>query len=156
MPDFTLKTYNSLLTQLQISGYDFLSLRGFLSESRASIGSQNPIDNAPLLYNIILRHDVDKLPQNSLRFARIQHDLGIKASYYFRAVPESWNVDIIKEISALGHEVGYHYEDIDFAQQNLKNKDTSPTGRQESKKSERSGDPGTPGIKVEVFSVLMT
>jgi hypothetical protein len=61
---------------------------------------------------VILRHDVDLMPGNSLRFARIQADLGIKGTYYFRAVKESWDEDIIKEIAALGHEVGYHYESL--------------------------------------------
>ncbi|MFN3554355.1 MAG: hypothetical protein ACK4VN_00155 [Bacteroidales bacterium] len=68
-------------------------------------------DTSPV---IILRHDVDLLPQNSLAFARIQHEMGIRGSYYFRAVPESWDESIIKEIHRLGHEVGYHYEDLDL------------------------------------------
>jgi hypothetical protein len=59
---------------------------------------------------IILRHDVDLLPNNSLRFAEIQHEMGIKGSYYFRAVPESWDEKVIKKIADLGHEIGYHYE----------------------------------------------
>ncbi|MEA3317517.1 MAG: hypothetical protein U9R54_06130 [Bacteroidota bacterium] len=42
--------------------------------------------------------------------AKIQADLGIKASYYFRAVPASWNETIIQKIAELGHEIGYHYE----------------------------------------------
>jgi hypothetical protein len=61
---------------------------------------------------IILRHDVDLLPGNSLAFAHIQHEMGIKGSYYFRAVPESWDDGIIKEIASLGHEIGYHYENL--------------------------------------------
>jgi len=69
---------------------------------------------------IILRHDVDLLPQNSLRFARIQAEMGIKGSYYFRAVPESWDENIIKEIASLGHEVGYHYENMDVASSKFK------------------------------------
>lgn len=61
---------------------------------------------------VMLRHDVDKKPQNSLKTARMEHELGWKATYYFRAVPESWDEDIIREISALGHEIGYHYESL--------------------------------------------
>lgn len=61
---------------------------------------------------VTLRHDVDKKPQNSLKTARIERDLGWKAVYYFRALPESWDEGIIQEISALGHEVGYHYESL--------------------------------------------
>lgn len=52
---------------------------------------------------VILRHDVDLKPQNSLATARIESSLGLRASYYFRAVPESWDESIIKEIASLGH-----------------------------------------------------
>ncbi len=62
--------------------------------------------------NVILRHDVDLKPQNSLATAKLEHELGWKATYYFRAVPESWDEQIIKEIASLGHEIGYHYESL--------------------------------------------
>lgn len=61
---------------------------------------------------VILRHDVDLKPQNSLKTALIENELGWKATYYFRAVPESWDEDIIGKIAALGHEIGYHYESL--------------------------------------------
>ncbi|HOX77100.1 MAG TPA: hypothetical protein PLW31_03595 [Bacteroidales bacterium] len=63
--------------------------------------------------SIILRHDVDQRPGYSLRFARMQHESGVKGSYYFRMVPQSFNETIIKEILGLGHEIGYHYETMD-------------------------------------------
>jgi len=59
---------------------------------------------------IILRHDVDRKPKNALRMAELEHRLGIKATYYFRCVPASFDVDIIHRVSQMGHEVGYHYE----------------------------------------------
>ena len=62
-----------------------------------------------------MRHDVDARPDHSLHFARLQHELGITGTYYFRAVPGSWDEGIIREIASLGHEIGYHYEDMDFA-----------------------------------------
>lgn len=80
--DFTLKKYRELLVALK--GYG----------------------------EIILRHDVDLKPQNSLATAKIEHELGWKAVYYFRAVPESWDESNIREIAALGHEIGYHYESL--------------------------------------------
>lgn len=79
--DFTLNKYSELLQALTTSGKKFS-----------------------------LRHDVDLKPENSLATARIESQHGLQATYYFRAVPESWNERIIKEISALGHEIGYHYE----------------------------------------------
>lgn len=80
--DFTLKKYRELLRALKDYG------------------------------DVILRHDVDLKPQNSLRTAQIESELGWKATYYFRAVPESWDDSVILEIASLGHEIGYHYESL--------------------------------------------
>ena len=54
---------------------------------------------------VVLRHDVDLRPWMSLAVARKEHEMGMRASYYFRAVPESWDEGIIREIAAMGHEV---------------------------------------------------
>jgi hypothetical protein len=97
--DFTITSYKPLLKALQDRNYSFLTFQDFLNSKKEK--------------QVVLRHDVDLLPENSLRFAKIQADLGIKGTYYFRAVPESWDENIIKEIEALGHEVGYHYENMD-------------------------------------------
>jgi len=94
--DFTLKTYKTLLETLKNQDFAFQTFSDFL--------------RSPKKKSILLRHDVDLLPLNSLRFAEIQHKMDIKGSYYFRAVPESWNENIIRKISNLGHEIGYHYE----------------------------------------------
>ena len=62
---------------------------------------------------------MDLLPNNSLKFAKIQAGIGARGTYYFRAVPESWDENIIKEIRDLGHEIGYHYETMDTANGNI-------------------------------------
>ncbi len=61
---------------------------------------------------MLLRHDVDLLPRNALAMANLEHGTGVVATYYFRAVTESWDEGIIWEIASLGHEVGYHYENL--------------------------------------------
>ncbi|MBQ6659195.1 MAG: hypothetical protein IJM70_07675, partial [Prevotella sp.] len=38
--------------------------------------------------------------------------IGAKATYYFRAVPESWDDEVIHVICQFGHEIGYHYESL--------------------------------------------
>ncbi len=96
MIDFTVQQYRVLLASLVDNQYDFQTFDEFIRE--------------PKKRTIILRHDVDLLPKNSLAFAKIQSDNGIRGTYYFRAVPESWDEDIIQEIASLGHEIGYHYE----------------------------------------------
>ena len=94
--DFTVKKYQELLSSLIRGGYSFQTFDEFIK--------------SPKEKSIVLRHDVDLLPYNSLAFAKIQSANNVKAVYYFRAVPESWNENVIKEIASLGHEIGYHYE----------------------------------------------
>ena len=94
--DFTVNTYKRLLQSLINKAYNFQTFAEFLK--------------APDAKSIILRHDVDLLPFHSLAFAEIQAEKGIKGSYYFRAVPQSWNEAVIKKIAGMGHEIGYHYE----------------------------------------------
>ena len=119
--DFTLKRYRNLLESLLHKGYTFQTFYFYLQYNK---NQANPIQPAtpnskPDTLNpkqqVILRHDVDLKPQNSLATAKLEHELGIKGSYYFRIVPQSFNVEIIKEISSLGHEIGYHYETMDTA-----------------------------------------
>lgn len=101
--DFTRKKYLELLIQLKDSGYEFISYSDYCSV-------------IPQGQFVIIRHDVDLRPDYSLEMAKIEHELGIRAVYYFRAVPESWVEKIIKEISSLGHEIGYHYESLTTCQ----------------------------------------
>ena len=62
--------------------------------------------------DVILRHDVDLKPENSLKTAQLEKKLGWKSTYYFRDVPESWDESIILQIASMGHEIGYHYESL--------------------------------------------
>ena len=101
MKDFTVYAYKELLDALISADYEFQTFRDYL---------KNPLEKV-----VILRHDVDKKPGNSLRFAEIEHEKGLKASYFFRVVPESLHEDKLLAISKLGHEIGYHYEDMDPA-----------------------------------------
>jgi len=101
MRDFTLKTLRLLLSSLSEQGYTFLTFSEYLSN--------------PGKGNIILRHDVDARPGNSLKCAELENRMGIKGTYYFRTVAESYNEKAIKEINSLGHEIGYHYEELTLA-----------------------------------------
>ncbi|NLO11353.1 MAG: hypothetical protein GX122_02910 [Candidatus Cloacimonetes bacterium] len=99
--DFTVKAYEALLLALQKAGYQVQTFAQFLEMPQERV--------------VILRHDVDKMPLNSLAFAALEKKLGMLASYYFRMVPVSYKPSIIKAVAGMGHEIGYHYEDMDFA-----------------------------------------
>ncbi|MBK6966122.1 MAG: hypothetical protein IPH20_19925 [Bacteroidales bacterium] len=49
---------------------------------------------------------------NALKIARVQHQMGIKGTYFFRIYPHRGNEEVIREIAAMGHEIGYHYDDL--------------------------------------------
>jgi len=68
---------------------------------------------------IILRHDVDRKPERALRMALLEHELGIRSSYYFRSTKGSFDPEIMKRIEGMGHEIGYHYEALVKAKGNL-------------------------------------
>lgn len=106
MNDFTYNKYQILLKELINSGYLFLTFQNYVGVLERKV--------------ILLRHDVDLKPKNSLKTAIIENKQGIQGSYYFRMVPESFDIDIIKQIADLGHEVGYHYETMDTASEKLK------------------------------------
>ncbi len=97
--DYTQSVYSTLLSVL--SSHTFQRYDEFCT--------------APAAQGIILRHDVDALPQHALRFAQIQHRLGIQGTYYFRIIPASLHPKVIEKVAGLGHEIGYHYEDVTLA-----------------------------------------
>jgi hypothetical protein len=101
MIDFTIKQYEILLAALLERNYAFQTFNEFLEKPARRV--------------VMLRQDVDDKKENSLLFACIQHSYGIKGTYYFRTIPQSMDKKIIELIASMGHEIGYHYEDMDFA-----------------------------------------
>lgn len=97
--DFTVSTYRQLIKAFLEGGYSIIPVRDFL-------------ESKPQGKVIALRHDVDEQPQNALKMAKAENDLGVKATYYFRRVPKSDHPAIIHQIAAMGHEIGYHYEEL--------------------------------------------
>jgi hypothetical protein len=62
---------------------------------------------------------VDARKMNSLHMAQLENELGVVGTYNFRMVPESFDESVIQQITQLGHEIGYHYEDLALAKGNL-------------------------------------
>ena len=79
--DFTLSIYKQLLQSLINSNYSFQSIQEFF---------QSPEDRC-----ILLRHDIDRKPKNAMRIAKLENELGIKTTYYFRALSCSYNENIM-------------------------------------------------------------
>jgi len=97
--DFTFTTYQKILEKLLSANYKFQTFEEYIL---------NPENGK----TVILRHDVDRTPKNAIKMAEIEANLNVKASYYWRVVDESYDENCIKSIIKLGHELGYHYEDL--------------------------------------------
>jgi len=101
--DFTFEIYEELLQAGLEAGYEHITVREYLSTAEL-----------PDRF-IIHRHDVDRKPENALAMARLEAEYDISSTYYFRTITKTFKPELIQEIESLGHEIGYHYEDMDRA-----------------------------------------
>lgn len=105
MKDFSLTAYRNLITALKRAGIPVFGVRNWILQKPAS--------------GIVMRHDVDRKPRNAAAMAELETELGICSTYYFRITPNSFDEPIIRRIASLGHEIGYHYEDLSLAKGNM-------------------------------------
>lgn len=104
MRDFTLYKYRELLQGIIKAEYSFVTdVDAFKSGKKV----------------ILMRHDIDVWPENALKMAKLEHKLGVKAMYYFRMKKCSFDPEIILQIKNLGHEIGYHYEELSDTKGNI-------------------------------------
>lgn len=96
--DFTLKTYIQLVKVLKKQGYTFQTLHDFVLKPEEKV--------------VIMRHDIDRFPEDALKIAKLENNLGIKSTFFFRIKKSVFNSEIIKKITEFGHEIGYHYENL--------------------------------------------
>ena len=99
--DFTLSRYLELCRAIIQSGYTATTVFDYLTQN---------LDRC-----IILRHDVDRKVDRALAMAQLESRLNLQSTYYFRTTSGVFKPEIIRQISDLGHEIGYHYEALDNA-----------------------------------------
>ena len=97
--NFTYDHYTSILQELKKS-YKFTSFKNATSN------------------DIILRHDVDASLYAALKMAKIENGIGISSTFFILFSSEFYNPisvggsKIIREILALGHKLGLHYNEL--------------------------------------------
>ena len=94
---FTLDHYRELLEAAKQGGYSFASF-----------------DHPPRPGDLFLRHDVDLSLEAGLQMARIEHELGVRATYFLMTESVFYNllspagVHTHRQVRQWGHAVGLH------------------------------------------------
>jgi hypothetical protein len=65
---------------------------------------------------VVIRHDVDYFPNRALAMAAIEAEKKAAVTYYIRRRFFDSDLDLVRKIAELGHEIGYHYEEVDTHQ----------------------------------------
>ena len=99
--DFTIKKYRELVLAFREAGYVFMTYADY---AKVCVVDCEKI--------VVMRHDVDRSVKRARELAEVENEMGVKTSYYFREKFIVENRDDIRCIKGLGHEVGYHYEDL--------------------------------------------
>jgi hypothetical protein len=97
--DFTLKHYKKIIKTLK-ENHTFMSFTNFEKQKKF----------------VLKRHDVDFSLENALDVAIIESELGVTSTYFlmlhceFYNLLEKKNIEIVKKISNMGHEIGLHFD----------------------------------------------
>jgi hypothetical protein len=95
--DFTMEHYRELLGAAQAGGYRWASF-----------------DRHPRSRDLFLRHDVDLSLEAALAMARLEHELGVRATYFLMTESGFYNLDshvglyAQRQLRQWGHAVGLH------------------------------------------------
>lgn len=98
---FTLVNYKNIIRLAIDNGFQFITYTDAYEKYRK---------------DVLWRHDVEFSPDIALKMAKIEHELGVKATYFFQLHSEFYNVleryftDILREIQSLGHFIGLHFD----------------------------------------------
>ena len=70
---------------------------------------------------VVLKHDVETDVTRAYEIAKIESAFGHKGSYYVQAylLENSKNIELLKEMQKMGHEISYHYDVMDSCKGNL-------------------------------------
>ncbi len=66
--------------------------------------------------HVLWRHDIDVSPNRAVRLAQIEHESGLKATYFFLLHSDFYNClepavrDAMRRIAAYGHDIGLHFD----------------------------------------------
>lgn len=106
VPDFSYAGFRDILVEVKSYGYSFCRFDEFFDGG--------DFNDTKRFY---LRHDVDISPRCALRLGQIAVECGVRSNVLFQLNADTYNVfapsnlEIIRELRALGHCVGLHIDE---------------------------------------------
>lgn len=72
-------------------------------------------------YYLVLKHDVETDVEKAYEMAKIESKFGHRGTYYVQAylMNDSKNIQLLKQMQNMGHEISYHYDVMDSCHGNL-------------------------------------
>ena len=70
---------------------------------------------------LVLKHDIENTVPKAYKLAEIEHKYGHRGTYYAHAylLDDPQNVELLRKMQAMGHEISYHYDVMDSNHGNL-------------------------------------
>ena len=108
---FSYSAYRGLLERLAAKGYHFTDYHDCDAFQRC----------------VILRHDVDLSPLKALIMAEIERGARVKSTYFFLLSTGFYNLassdslDIVRKIHEMGHDIGLHFDEKKYAEEDSAN-----------------------------------
>lgn len=104
--EFTYSAYQGLIRLLKDENYAITNYHDYGSCIEKEI--------------VILRHDIDSSIEKAYKMARLEEKLDVQSTYFVLVTSEFYNVaakrnaDTLKEIHAMGHEIGLHFDETRY------------------------------------------
>ncbi len=105
---FTFDSYRRLLDLIADCGYAIYGIEQILAARRDGTLPQSKY--------VAIRHDVDYFPNRAIAMAQIEAERKFAVTYYIRRRFFDADLELVRKIAGLGHQVGYHYEEVDTSQ----------------------------------------
>ncbi len=105
MNDFTTNKYTEFLNALVKVNFPIYTIVEWIEKNPSK--------------GLILRHDVDRKPKQAIKIGKIAAECGVIGTFNFRVLRDKTDKNAVIDISNMGHEIGYHYEDLSIAKGNI-------------------------------------
>lgn len=106
---FTYDWYKNFINKAKENGYIFSSYTSYINNDKS----------------IILRHDVDMSIDKALEMAIVESEMNVSSTYFFLLTSNFYNLfnkenkDKLIKIMNLGHQIGLHFDEKQYAHTNI-------------------------------------